>query len=103
MLLLINVVVLSPCRPPFPALNLIQSIMMLVMLTMAIFILGMVMMVMMVVMLIMVMMVMMAGMEGLVSKLMMGIYLVGRIIVWTFIHEWIEETPSRRALPIVNC
>lgn len=88
MLFLINVVVLSPCRPPFPALNLIQSIMMLVMLTMAIFILG---------------MVMMAGMEGLVSKLMMGIYLVGRIIVWTFIHEWIEETPSRRALPIVNC
>ena len=24
--------------------------------------------------------------------------LVGRIIVWTFIHEWIEETPSSRAL-----
>ena len=27
-------------------------------------------------------------------------YRVGRIIVWTFIHEWIDETPSSRALPM---
>ena len=64
--MIIDTTVLSPWRPPFPVLNLMDIIM-----TMRTFV----------------------GDDD---------DLVGLIMVWTFIHEWIEETPSRRALVITN-
>ena len=64
--MIIDTIVLSPWRPPFPVLNLMDMIM-----TMRTFV----------------------GDDD---------DLVGLIMVWTFIHEWIEETPSRRALVINN-
>ena len=64
--MIIDTIVLSPWRPPFPVLNLMDMIM-----TMRTFV----------------------GDDN---------DLVGLIMVWTFIHEWIEETPSRRALVIYN-
>ena len=63
----IDTIVLSPWRPPFPVLNLMDIMIM----TMRTFV----------------------GDDD---------DLVGLIMVWTFIHEWIEETPSRRALVITN-
>ena len=62
----IDTIVLSPWRPPFPVLNLMDMIM--------------------------------------TTRTFVGDDddLVGLIMVWTFIHEWIEETPSRRALVITN-
>ena len=65
--MIIDTTVLSPWRPPFPVLNLMDIMIM----TMRTFV----------------------GDDD---------DLVGLIMVWTFIHEWIEETPSRRALVINN-
>ena len=65
--MIIDTIVLSPWRPPFPVLNLMDIMIM----TMRTFV----------------------GDDD---------DLVGLIMVWTFIHEWIEETPSRRALVINN-
>ena len=63
----IDTIVLSPWRPPFPVLNLMDIMIM-------------------------------------TTRTFVGDDddLVGLIMVWTFIHEWIEETPSRRALVIYN-
>ena len=65
--MIIDTTVLSPWRPPFPVLNLMDIMIM-------------------------------------TTRTFVGDDddLVGLIMVWTFIHEWIEETPSRRALVINN-